>query len=107
MSIILRGIGQIIPLPKVREHDASAGSITLTLTLGAFAFFGPGEFSTLYRELCGGAAHGYLHFAGEALSVRHAFVYSPKYLFKAYVLTILFDYPDGLLALWTAPGEPY
>ncbi|KAG8853979.1 hypothetical protein FRB96_007842 [Tulasnella sp. 330] len=44
------------------------------LTQGAFAFFGPGEFSTVYRSLTSFAADGRLHFAGEALSVRHAWV---------------------------------
>ncbi|KAG8975278.1 hypothetical protein FRC05_006221 [Tulasnella sp. 425] len=41
---------------------------------GAFAFFGPGEFSTIYKSLNRPAAGGRLHFAGEALSTRHAWV---------------------------------
>ena len=41
---------------------------------GAFAFFGPGEFSTLYATLNRPAVYGRLHFAGEALSTRHAWV---------------------------------
>ncbi|KAG8981688.1 hypothetical protein FRB90_007069, partial [Tulasnella sp. 427] len=44
------------------------------LTQGAFAFFGPGDFSTIYKSLTRPAAGGRLHFAGEALSVRHAWV---------------------------------
>ncbi|KAG8916609.1 hypothetical protein FRC01_002961 [Tulasnella sp. 417] len=44
------------------------------LTQGAFAFFGPGEFSTIYKSLTRSAAGGRLHFAGEALSTRHAWV---------------------------------
>ncbi|KAG8979970.1 hypothetical protein FRC05_007413 [Tulasnella sp. 425] len=43
-------------------------------TQGAFAFFGPGEFSSLYKSLTRPAANGHIHFAGEALSVRHAWV---------------------------------
>ncbi|KAG8988954.1 hypothetical protein FRB90_002474 [Tulasnella sp. 427] len=43
-------------------------------TQGAFAFFGPGNFSTLYKSLTRPAANGHIHFAGEALSVRHAWV---------------------------------
>ncbi|KAG8999539.1 hypothetical protein FRB90_012052 [Tulasnella sp. 427] len=43
-------------------------------TQGAFAFFGPGNFSTLYKSLTRPAANGHVHFAGEALSVRHAWV---------------------------------
>ncbi|KAG8910089.1 hypothetical protein FRC00_008905 [Tulasnella sp. 408] len=44
------------------------------LRLGAFAFFGPGEFSTIYKSLTRAGAGGRLHFAGEALSIRHAWV---------------------------------
>ncbi|KIO31929.1 hypothetical protein M407DRAFT_4819 [Tulasnella calospora MUT 4182] len=43
-------------------------------TQGAFTFFGPGEFSTIYKSLTRPAANGHIHFAGEALSVRHAWV---------------------------------
>ncbi|KAF8625505.1 hypothetical protein AX15_005336 [Amanita polypyramis BW_CC] len=44
------------------------------LTCGAFAFFGPGDFKEVYGNLNTPAADGRLHFAGEALSVRHAWV---------------------------------
>ncbi|CAA7261987.1 unnamed protein product [Cyclocybe aegerita] len=44
------------------------------LTMGAFAFFGPGNFDDMYTSLNRPAANGKLHFAGEALSVRHAWV---------------------------------
>jgi len=40
---------------------------------GAFALFGPGQFSNLYPELTAPPA-GLLHFAGEATSVHHAWV---------------------------------
>jgi len=43
-------------------------------TMGAFAFFGPGNFQDMYTSLCRPAANDKLHFAGEALSVRHAWV---------------------------------
>ncbi|KAF8147675.1 flavin-containing amine oxidoreductase-domain containing protein [Crassisporium funariophilum] len=43
-------------------------------TMGAFAFFGPGDFDDMYTSLIRPAAHDKLHFAGEALSVRHAWV---------------------------------
>ncbi|KAF8572831.1 FAD-linked reductase [Ramaria rubella] len=43
-------------------------------TMGAFAFFGPGKFRNVYTSLNSPAAQGSLHFAGEALSVRHAWV---------------------------------
>ncbi|KAF8879816.1 hypothetical protein BD779DRAFT_1446679 [Infundibulicybe gibba] len=43
-------------------------------SLGAFAFFNPGEFELPYIHLNKPAANGHLHFAGEALSTRHAWV---------------------------------
>ncbi|EDR12198.1 uncharacterized protein LACBIDRAFT_183317 [Laccaria bicolor S238N-H82] len=43
-------------------------------TMGAFAFFGPGKFKDVYASLNAPASDGRLHFAGEALSVRHAWV---------------------------------
>ncbi|KAF8876585.1 hypothetical protein BD779DRAFT_1560216 [Infundibulicybe gibba] len=43
-------------------------------TLGGFAFFGPGMFEEPYQSLTVPASHGRLHFAGEALSVRHAWI---------------------------------
>ncbi|CAE6499241.1 unnamed protein product [Rhizoctonia solani] len=44
------------------------------LTMGAFAFFGPAKYENLYTSLNTFAADGHLHFAGEAISVRHAWV---------------------------------
>ncbi|KAG9218552.1 hypothetical protein PLEOSDRAFT_1064574 [Pleurotus ostreatus PC15] len=44
------------------------------LTTGAFAFFGPGMFSEVYKYLTIPTPNGRFHFAGEALSVRHAWV---------------------------------
>ena len=41
---------------------------------GAFAIFGPGQFSHLYPYLTRPAADGRLHFAGEASSAHHAWV---------------------------------
>ncbi|EKM51231.1 uncharacterized protein PHACADRAFT_213099 [Phanerochaete carnosa HHB-10118-sp] len=43
-------------------------------TMGAFAFFGPGQFCGLYTHLTRPAAEGRLHFAGEVMSARHAWV---------------------------------
>ncbi|KAF8888786.1 hypothetical protein BD779DRAFT_431495 [Infundibulicybe gibba] len=42
--------------------------------MGAFAFYGPGLFEEPYKHLNLPAADGHLHFAGEALSLRHAWV---------------------------------
>ncbi|KAH7912672.1 hypothetical protein BJ138DRAFT_750069 [Hygrophoropsis aurantiaca] len=44
------------------------------LAMGAFAFFGPGKFVDSFRNLNTPAGDGFLHFAGEAISVRHAWV---------------------------------
>jgi monoamine oxidase len=57
-------------------HAAKSFDIRLTdiLLQGAFAFFGPGKFGNLYTSLNNPAAGGYLHFAGEAISIRHAWV---------------------------------
>ncbi|KAF8153859.1 hypothetical protein B0H34DRAFT_661915 [Crassisporium funariophilum] len=44
------------------------------LTMGAFAFYGPGDFEDMYTSLNRPAGNNRLHFAGEALSVRHAWV---------------------------------
>lgn len=43
-------------------------------TMGAFALFGPGQFTNLYPSLTRPAAGGYLHFAGEAVSTHHAWI---------------------------------
>ncbi|KAF8492942.1 amine oxidase [Gautieria morchelliformis] len=45
-----------------------------SFSIGAFAHFGPGQFSTLYPEVTQPAARGLLHIAGEATSVNHAWV---------------------------------
>ena len=43
-------------------------------TVGAFALFGPGQFSQFYPEVTKPASGGNLHFAGEAASKHHAWV---------------------------------
>jgi len=45
-----------------------------SLIKGAFAVFGPGKFKNVYTSMNTSAADGLLHFAGEALSARHAWV---------------------------------
>jgi len=93
------------------------------LTQGAFAFFGPGEFSTVYGSLTVPAAEGRLHFAGEALSVRHAWVVGAlDSAWRAVKEVLHCSYPDKLREFeekwgkneeWepsvtpkTLPGEP-
>ena len=46
---------------------------------GAWASFGPGQFSTLFHALTRPAAGGRLHFAGEAASIRHSSVSPESY----------------------------
>jgi monoamine oxidase len=43
-------------------------------TMGAYASFGPADFSTLYPYLTRPAGGGLLHFAGEAMSAHHAWI---------------------------------
>ncbi|OJA21517.1 hypothetical protein AZE42_01789, partial [Rhizopogon vesiculosus] len=49
-------------------------SLLTSSTTGAFAFFGPGDFQDLYTSLSAPNANCRLHFAGEAISTRHAWV---------------------------------
>lgn len=44
------------------------------LAMGAFAFFGPGDFQNLYTALTAPNHNKRFHFAGEAISTRHAWV---------------------------------
>jgi len=44
------------------------------LTMGAFALFGPGKFGSVFSSLTVPAARGKLHFAGEAISIRHGWI---------------------------------
>ena len=59
--------------PSFLTHLGATPADRATHT-GAFALFGPGKFSTVYESLTAPAASGHLHFAGEALSTRHAWV---------------------------------
>lgn len=43
-------------------------------TMGAFAFFNPGQFSKIYTEMTTPAALGNLHIVGEAASTHHAWI---------------------------------
>ena len=40
--------------------------------VGAYAYFGPGQYKTMYRSLTMPGAQGRFHIAGEAASARHA-----------------------------------
>ena len=67
-------IGVMIHLPWVCTSACDYYYILICSLLGAFAFYGPGSFSTLYESMISPAAQGHLHFAGEAVSTRHAWV---------------------------------
>ncbi|PPQ70504.1 hypothetical protein CVT24_013274, partial [Panaeolus cyanescens] len=43
-------------------------------TMGAYAFFGPGQFSTIYKSVIEPTARGRFHFAGEVASAHHAWI---------------------------------
>jgi hypothetical protein len=43
-------------------------------TMGAYAHFGPGDFSTFFADIVQPAARGRFHFAGEVASHHHAWV---------------------------------
>lgn len=81
------------------------------LTMGAFAFFGPGKFGDLYDSLNVPAANGALHFAGEALSVRHAWVVGAlDSAWRAVKEILLLDYKDKIEdfeAMWGRNQEWY
>jgi len=72
----LHGIGPIIPTQWVSRtpNVPKRQSLIPAFSQGAFAFFGPGKFGNIYTSLNSPAASGLLHFAGEAISVRHAWV---------------------------------
>jgi len=63
-------------------------------TMGAFAFFGPGKFQDPYFSLNTPAANGFLHFAGEAISVRHAWVEGALDSAWRAVYEMLYFFPD-------------
>jgi hypothetical protein len=73
-SIARDGVGRTIRIQWVSTFDFTSSAISQSIYQGAFAFFGPGKFGNLYTSLNHPAAKGYLHFAGEAISVRHAWV---------------------------------
>ncbi|VDC00494.1 unnamed protein product [Peniophora sp. CBMAI 1063] len=78
-AVVLRELARIHDVDEafLREQliDTFAWSWSLDpYTGGAFAFFGPGQFEDLYTSLTKPAAGGHLHFAGEALSTRHAWI---------------------------------
>jgi len=79
LTIILEGIARLhqVPIKTLRDellayypHDWYHDEFTR----GAFAHYGPSQFTELFPGLTRPAAAGKLHFAGEATSVHHAWV---------------------------------
>jgi len=64
-------------------------------TQGAFALFGPAQFSTHFQGCVEKAGNGRLHFAGEATSVHHAWVVGALNSAYRTVAEILMTLPDG------------
>ena len=62
------------PSPLAEPYAYQFADHSVSWSAGAFAFFGPGKFNSTYTALTTPAAGGRLHFAGEALSTRHAWV---------------------------------
>ncbi|EJD00156.1 FAD/NAD-binding domain-containing protein [Fomitiporia mediterranea MF3/22] len=64
---------------------------------GAYAQFGPGQFADLYQHLTRPAAEGRLHFAGEVISDRHAWVVGAlEASYRAVKEIIMLSYPEKL-----------
>ncbi|KAG9050156.1 hypothetical protein FS837_007455 [Tulasnella sp. UAMH 9824] len=74
------------------------------LTQGAFAFFGPGQFGRLYRNLTRPCGRHHLHMAGEALSARHAWIVGAlDASWRAVAHILLRSYPDrypAFISMW-------
>jgi len=76
---------------------------------GAFALFGPGQFSNLYPAVTKPVG-GLLHFAGEAASVHHAwvvgaFISAYRTVYETLFHEGMFDLIDKLIILWGSPDE--
>jgi monoamine oxidase len=73
-------------------------------TIGGYALFGPGQFSDVYLCLKQPAARGRLHFAGEVMSQRHAWIVGAlDASWNAVHAIVLESFPDKLDAfnkLW-------
>ncbi|KAF9882702.1 hypothetical protein FE257_005510 [Aspergillus nanangensis] len=81
VEIILRDLATLhqphVSFEKLREayigHHAFCWGNS-PFASGAFALFGPGQFSNLYPFLCRPAADGKFHIVGEASSIHHGWV---------------------------------
>ena len=77
---------------------------------GAFAMFGPDEFSTVMPSLLKPAYHGKVHFAGEALSSGHAWIIGAVNSAYRTVLEVLAveqrnDFVQRMVELWGTIDE--
>lgn len=79
-------------------------------TVGAFAIFGPAEYSTVMPSLMKPAYNGKVHFAGEALSSGHAWIIGAVNSAYRTVVEVLaveqrFDLIEQLVELWGTIDE--
>ncbi|KAG1745341.1 uncharacterized protein EDB91DRAFT_1345683 [Suillus paluster] len=78
-EIVLRNLEEVHNIPFSFSPDQHVDTHAWDrnhnpLTMGAFAFFGPGDFQYLYASLTVPNHNKRLHFAREAISTRHAWV---------------------------------
>ncbi|KAF9806840.1 hypothetical protein IEO21_08520 [Rhodonia placenta] len=117
VDVILRDLADIhgydLTAEKLRSWMVGLISIFISANAlnhaGAFALFGPSQFSTLYAELLKPPA-GLLHFAGEATSIHHAWLVGSLNSAYRSVAEIFFsegrqDLADILEETWGRRGE--
>lgn len=82
-------------------------------TMGAFAHFGPGQFSRFYPEIIRSAGHGRFHFAGEIASPYHGWIAggldsAERVVWEILMQDILPLLPEPVAGLpfWVAAGFP-
>lgn len=69
----MHGVKDVIELQELVVDHHAWDWCSSEFSMGAFALFGPSQFTQLYPELTK-PAFGKLHFAGEAASVHHAWI---------------------------------
>ncbi|CAE6481563.1 unnamed protein product [Rhizoctonia solani] len=94
-------------LPKLMIEHHAWDWYKDPFSMGAFALFGPAQFTQLYRQLTR-PAFGKLHFAGEATSVHHAWVVGALYsAFRCLVEVFQACGRQDLIDRLRAPGSPF
>lgn len=115
VDLILRNLARLhqehITYERIKDaftgvHNAYSWSHDPT-TAGAFALFGPGQFSNMYPYLSRPAAESKFHIVGEAASAHHAWIVGALDSAYAAVYRFLFRFQmrDALAALVKQWGE--